>query len=168
MKISAFGVSVISIAYVASLFVGISAASMARADGSVPPPAPPAGACVYADLVAAGMMAKYDKNGDGLLNVQESLEALPQFKGEYSARYDTEWMIEAAYTLELKAGRVLGNNIIDVIDLVSWVASRPFWSYALTPEQLTQSVTAILCRPQTPKSATPADAPADSAPPSET
>jgi hypothetical protein len=127
------------------VFLFFSTFALAAQDPPVPQPAV---ACGFSDLIAVGVMVKFDKNGDGLLDLTESLGALPEFVASIKTRYGVDWVAEAAYTFSMKHERFPGNDIVGVSEFTSWIGARPFWSYNLTLEQVTKAITAILCRSQ--------------------
>ena len=136
-----------TIAAIAILAFALSTPTAISWAGAPASPAQP-GACAYAQLIAAGMMAKYDKNGDGLLDVAESLEAFPDFSDSMHAYYGADWLAQGAYTYTMKYLRFPAKDAYGVISLENWLVSKPFWSYGLKSEEVTQAVTAILCQPQ--------------------
>jgi hypothetical protein len=106
------------------------------------------GACEFTDLIATGMMVKFDDNADGRLNLAESLSALPQFTGSLKLHYDSDYFIEGAYTYALRYGRLPEKDYSGVLHFSSWLSKKPVWRAHLGNLELarvTVAIASILC-----------------------
>lgn len=105
----------------------------------------PSPLCGFSSWISAGMMAKLDANGDGRLDVQETLAGFPQFAGILQERFNAEWIAKAAYTFTMKYQHVPSKDVAGVMQFESWIAITPFWTYELTADEVSAAVNAMLC-----------------------